>query len=200
MSLGYQLAYRVGITPWEKAGEAAADQFSGLLDREEAARTRPFGRTLDLGCGTGSHTLELARRGWTATGVDNVDRAIMKARTRHEAELAEFIVGDVTELTGVQGPVDFFLDIGCFHGLDDQQRTAMGHGLTALATPGATMLMLAFRPGTRPVLPRGADERDLGRAFREWKIVAREPADTAGMPGPMKKTSPQFFRLEHVRR
>ena len=202
MSLGYQLAYRVGITPWEKAGEAAADQFSGLLDREEAARTRPFGRALDLGCGTGSHTLELAGRGWTAIGIDAVERAIGKARMRPEASRAIFVVGDVTDLgaAGIEGPVDFFVDVGCFHGLDDQQRAAMGRGVTALSTPTATMLLLAFRPGGRPLLPRGADRSDVEQAFPDWTVVSEEPADTTGMPGPLKRTAPQWFRLQRVRR
>lgn len=201
MSLGYQIAYRVGITPWEKAGEAGAEQFSGLLDREEAGRTRPFGRALDLGCGTGSHTIELAERGWTATGIDAVERAIAKARDRAPATGATFMVGDVTDLgaAGVEGPVDFFLDIGCFHGLDDGQRAAMGRGVTALAGPDATLLMLAFRPSGRPLLPRGAGRADIERAFRDWKVTAVEPADTSGMPGPLKKTAPQLFRLQRVR-
>lgn len=201
MSLGYQIAYRVGITPWERAGEAGAEQFSGLLDREEGDRTRPFGRALDLGCGTGSHTIELAERGWTATGIDAVERAITKARDRTPAS-ATFVVGDVTDLgaAGVEGPVDLFLDIGCFHGLDDGQRAAMGGGVTALAGPDATVLMLAFRPSGRPLLPRGAGQAEIERAFPEWKVTAVEPADTSGMPGPLKKTAPQWFRLQRVRR
>jgi SAM-dependent methyltransferase len=202
MSLGYQIAYRIGITPWEKAGEAAAEQFSGLLDREEADRTRPFGRALDLGCGTGSHTIELAERGWTATGIDAVERAISKAGDRAPSSRATFVVGDVTDLgaSGVEGPIDFFLDVGCFHGLDDDQRAAMGRGVTALAGPDATLLLLAFRPSGRPLLPRGAGHADIERAFSDWKVVAEEPADTSGMPGPLKKTAPQWFRLQRVRR
>jgi len=64
MSVGYQLAYRLGVTPWERAGREASAQFTALLAREEADRSRPWGRALDLGCGTGSHTAELAERGW----------------------------------------------------------------------------------------------------------------------------------------
>src|SRR5512139_1621973 len=163
MSLGYQLAYRVGLTPWENAGEVAREHFSALLDREERDRTRPLGRALDLGCGTGAHTIELAERGWTAIGVDDVGRAIGKARGRAGAERATFLVGDVTDLpealagSGAEGPVDFFLDVGCFHGLDDDQRAAEAAGVTALAAPSATALLLAFRPSGRPLLPRGAD-------------------------------------------
>lgn len=200
MSLGYQLAYRIGVTPWERAGREASAQLTGLLAREEVTRSEPWGRALDLGCGTGSHTIELAERGWDAVGVDAVARAIAGARKRPGAERAHFVVGDVTRLTDavVGGPFDFFLDVGCFHGLDDNQRAAMGRGVTALATPGATLLLLAFRPGRRPVLPRGADESDVARALPDWRVVDTVAADTTGMPPPLRSAAPQWFRLQHV--
>jgi SAM-dependent methyltransferase len=202
MSVGYQLAYRLGLTPWERAGREAATQFTGLLAREEAGRTRPWGRALDLGCGTGSHTLELAERGWDATGIDAVSLAVERARRCPGAEAAHFVTGDVTRLdeAGLQGEFDFFLDVGCFHGLDDDRRVAMGRAVTGRAAADATLLLLAFRPSGRPLLPRGADESDVARAFPGWKVLGAEPADTTGMPGPLKRTAPQWFRLQLLRR
>lgn len=181
MTAGYAVAYRLGITPWESAAEAAAAQATRLLDREEHERSRPFGRALDLGCGTGAHTIELARRGWEAIGVDAVD-------FRHR---------DVTDLASVapEGGVEFFLDIGCFHGLGDQARAAMGRSVTRLASPRATMLVLAFRPGRRIGMPRGADRGDIEQAYADWSIDTVEPADTSGMPAPLRRTRPAFYRL-----
>lgn len=202
MSLGYQLAYRVGLTPWEGAGEAAQQTFDALLDREERDRqergvVRPWGRALDLGCGSGTHTIELAERGWRAVGVDNVGRALGSARERPGAEQVDFVESDVTELASghLAADVDFFLDVGCFHGLDDRQRTSYGEGVTSLAAPTATLLMLAFTPGHRPFLPRGASHDDVTRALPGWELLDTEAADTSGMPGPLKRTAPQWFRL-----
>jgi methylase of polypeptide subunit release factors len=38
------------------------------------------GRALDLGCGTGTNSITLAKHGWEVTGVDFVKRAINLAR------------------------------------------------------------------------------------------------------------------------
>jgi SAM-dependent methyltransferase len=201
MTHGYQLAYRLGVTPWERAGQGGTEQLAALLDRERPESNAHPARALDLGCGTGSHTVELANRGWDATGVDSVEHALAKARRRPQAERARFVLGDVTDLGAVdiEGDIDFFLDVGCFHGLTDDQRAAQARGVSNLATPTATLLMLAFRPGRRPLLPRGADQTDIERAFTDWQVVAAEPADTSGMPGPLKKTAPHWFRLRRVR-
>ncbi len=197
MSLGYQLAYRVGVTPWERAGEADEQSLTLLIEREEQGRTRPWGRALDLGCGSGRHTIELAERGWDAVGVDNVERALASARARSGADQVQFVEGDVTDLgaSGIAGGIEFFLDVGCFHGLGDDGRAAYGAGVNALASPTASMLLLAFVPGRRPVLPRGADATDLGRALPGWRITDVEAANTEGMPAPLRRTAPQWFRL-----
>ena len=197
MSLAYQVAYRVGLTPWERAGQAAQQTSDVLLGREGQGRTRPWGRALDLGCGSGAHTVELGERGWNAVGVDNVDRALESARARKGGDAVEFVRGDVTDLaaSGIAGGIELFLDVGCFHGLGEDERAAYGAGVTSLATPTATVLMLAFTPGRRPFLPRGADRADLARALPGWEVLAVEAADTSGMPGPLKRTAPQWFRL-----
>ena len=152
MSLGYTIAYRIGFTPWERAGRAGAKELSSLFEREETDRGVPFGRALDLGCGTGAHTIELAARGWQATGINLVPRAVQMARQRAAAAGAgngvRFIRGDVTALEASEAGTgfSFLLDVGCFHGLSDSQRTTMAPGVSAVASKDATLLLLAFQP------------------------------------------------------
>lgn len=198
MSTGYAIAYRFGITPWERAGETDHEGFAALLDREQQDRPHPPGRALDLGCGRGLHTHQLARLGWDATGIDNIPRAIDAARTADDSG-ATFAVADVTALEpATLGRFDFFLDIGCLHGLTLDQRTAAARGITALANPGATLLLLAFQPHGMPLLPAGLTRADIESAFLGWQVLTVEVADTTGMPGPLKKTRPLWYRLRRV--
>lgn len=191
----YAPMYRLGITPWERYGRAAAESISALLDREEADRSRPLGRALDLGCGRGQFTPELARRGWRAVGVDQVPAAIAAAGRRGPEEVT-YLVGDVTDLspTGL-GTFDFFLDVGCFQGFEAEQRRAEGAGVSALARPGSTVLMLAFGATRLRSLIGGVTQAEVEAAFPGWDLLAVDDADTAGLGWPMNRTEPKWYRL-----
>jgi SAM-dependent methyltransferase len=204
MGLGYTIAYRLGFTPWEWGGGTGSALLGRLLDREvDERRTEgtppdgPLGKALDLGCGRGRHSVELAQRGWQVTGVDAVPRAVEQARQRAAGTGATFLVGDVTDLagSGVGTGFDFFLDAGCFHGLADHQRAAEADGVTTAATDTATMLLLAFAPGShRGPLPRGVDRAGVERAFTHWEVVDQVAAP-APPRGPLKNAAPSIYRL-----
>ena len=195
----YSVAYAIGFTPWERAGEADPKTLDWLFTREEADHGGP-GRALDLGCGTGKHTVELAARGWEVTGVDLIPRAVAQCRRRiAERHLsATAMQADVTDLRADQVGAGFglFLDIGCYHGLRPHQRHLMASGITALAAPDATLLLLAFAPGALPrPFPPGADQADLESTFRGWAVDDVEAAPTDGMPKPLRRAAPCWYRL-----
>ena len=75
MSLGYQIMYRVGVTPWEHQEPPAP-----LADLIEGSQALPPGDMLDIGCGTGHYSIYCARHSWRVTGVDFVGRALDAAR------------------------------------------------------------------------------------------------------------------------
>jgi SAM-dependent methyltransferase len=202
MSLFYPLAYATGFTPWERAGEAERTRLNELFAREETERAGP-GKALDLGCGSGKYTAELAARGWTVTGVDLIPRAVAQAQHRIEKLhlSASVLRADVTRLRPDQlgGGYDFFLDIGCYHGLNPRQRQQMAQGVTSLAADDATLLMLAFSRSALPrPLPRGCDKSDLEDTFSGWVVTDIEPASTAGMPKPLRKAAPMWYRLKRA--
>ena len=194
MTFGWKLAYRLGLTPWERAADHGQDQLHALLDKIETDRTQPLGRALDIGCGTGKHTHDLADRGWEATGVDFVPLAIQKARAR--GGKASFVCGDVTDLASLGlEKFDFFLDIGCLHVFDRAQRSAVSRQVTDLARPNAQMVLLAFQPNTLPFVPDGVSQQDIEETYAQWDLVATELADVRGMPKPMRRTAPRFYTL-----
>jgi len=56
--------------------------------------------------------------------------------------------------------------------------------------PGATVLLLSFGPGRRRWLAGGASREEVETAFGGWQMLAVEPADTAGLGGPVNKAAP----------
>jgi len=204
MSLFYSVAYRLGFAPWEHAGThpPAVRQITALFEREERGRRAPFGSALDLGCGRGQWAVTLAQRGWSVTAVDLVPRAIEAARARARAADVEalFLQGNVTRLreTGIGGGFRLVWDFGTVHGLDPEQRQAVGREVSAVAADDATILMLAWAPGRRGPLPRGASRRDLESAFEGWTVTDEEPFDTTGLPAPLRNVHPRVYRLRRA--
>jgi SAM-dependent methyltransferase len=115
---------------------------------ERFVGSHPPGRALDLGCGTGTNVVYLARHGWEAVGVDFAGRAIARARRRARAAgvVGAFVVGDVTRLA-LTGPFDLALDIGCLHSIATSGRAGYAAGLARVVRPGGTYLLYAFAPG-----------------------------------------------------
>lgn len=198
MSRWYRFLYRVGFTPWEQDAATLAPQFNTLLALEEARREPPYGPALDLGCGTGRWSVELARRSWQVVGVDVVPKAVHTARQRAQAAGVDikFCDGDVTALrdAGVGSGFSFFLDVECFNHLNDSQRGAMGREVNAVASDDATLLLLAWARARRGPLPPGASREDRQTAFPGWQIVEEQPYD-GELPPPLKNVAPRWYRL-----
>jgi SAM-dependent methyltransferase len=202
MSLAYRILYAIGFTPWEQMAEPTiAGQITDLFAREEEGREPPYGRVLDLGCGSGIWAVELAQRGWQVTGMDFVPKALRRARERAEKAgvEVELVEGDVTDLgaTGVGSGFRLLLDFGCFHDeLTDEQRKDEGREATAVADPGATLLLMAWKPGRRGPLPRGASPEEIQAAFPGWTLVEDEAMDVPhGAPGYVRRAEPRFYSL-----
>jgi hypothetical protein len=108
----------------------------------------------------------------------------------------------VTDLgaAGVGRGFRLLLDFGCFHDeLSDEQRREEGREATAVANSGATLLLMAWKPGRRGPLPRGASRDQIEAAFGEWRLLDDEPMElpASGAPGYVKRAEPRFYRLRH---
>lgn len=184
----YRLLHGLRVRPWEIAARRGDSPriLGAAFDREQEGLAPPFGRALDLGCGTGVHSVDLARRGWEVTGVDIVPTAIRAAGARSNAADVQirWLIGDVTDLPAEVGTgYRLVLDVGAFHGLTDQQRHAEARQIDAVAARDATLLMVAFAPSKRGPLPRGAGSADITAAFSGWEIT--DDSLLAPPPGPV---------------
>lgn len=191
MSFAYKVMYRLGFQPWEQVEEAGLAQIERLLAREE-----PYGKALDIGCGTGPHSVRLARLGWQVTGVDAVPIAVRKARERAAAEGVEarFVTGDVTRMSSVVGDgYRLLVDIGCFTGLDDGQQAAYAREAGAVSSADGVLLLFAFQSGTKRPLPPGIPQERIEATFAGWKVSDTEPAV---LPARMGDATGRWYRLQ----
>lgn len=202
MGVPYRLFYRLGFHPWEDLAEHPpfAQTLRALFEREERDREPPYGRALDLGCGSAVWGIELAKRGWQVTGVELVEKALERARERVREAGADMrlVQGDVTHLRETDVGDDFrlVLDTGTFHGLDADQRAAMGREVSAIAAQDATVLLDVFAPRRRGPLPRGAGKSDVEAAFPDWTITDVEVADAEpDLIAKLFKFDEHFYRL-----
>jgi cyclopropane fatty-acyl-phospholipid synthase-like methyltransferase len=150
---------------------------SGISPPEllEFIQTHPAGKAIDLGCGTGTNVITLARAGWQVTGVDFALPAIRMARKKlaHAEIRANVRVGDVTKLRGITGPFDLALDLGCFHGLSQQGRRDYLTQLQRVLAPNGFWLLYAFlSPGT-PRSGHGLAEAEIDLISSRLSLVSR---------------------------
>lgn len=151
---------------------------SGISPPEllEFIQTHPTGKAIDLGCGTGTNVITLARAGWQVTGVDFAPRAIRiaKAKLKREKIQAELYIGDVTKLEGIMGPFDLALDIGCFHSLSQQGKVDYLIQLDRLLTSNGFWLTYGFF-NPDPIQPGpGLTETELKLISTRYSLHSRQ--------------------------
>jgi SAM-dependent methyltransferase len=167
-------AYAQGRAPWDIGEPQPA-----VVELARAGHFR--GRILDVGCGTGEHTLLLARLGYRVLGVDASSPAIARAKAKAKAldVDAHFEVGDALKLDG--GPYDTVLDSALFHIFDDGDRGTYVASLHQVMRPGGRLHILALSdegPGFGPEV----DETTIREAFGAgWRLAALERSQFIGV-------------------
>jgi 2-polyprenyl-3-methyl-5-hydroxy-6-metoxy-1,4-benzoquinol methylase len=148
-------------TPWDT-------QVTPPEVMEFLSRTSP-GKALDLGCGTGTNSIALARHGWTVTGVDFVPEAIDAARRKAAAAglPVDFRVADVSDLGMLSGGYDFALDIGCLFTLAEKSRGKYARELSRLLRPNGWFMLYAWLPRTWKGGTAGISAEEVASLLRQ---------------------------------
>jgi cyclopropane fatty-acyl-phospholipid synthase-like methyltransferase len=141
----------------------------------EFIERNPPGKALDLGCGTGTNSITLAKNEWQVIGVDFVGKAIRTARRKAQrADVAvDFRVADVTKLPGITGPFDLILDIGCYHNLSESGKQDYAQNIFRLLKEGGTFLLYAFFRERVSDSETGVSEADLEVFSTQLELVSR---------------------------
>ncbi|MGD9094166.1 MAG: class I SAM-dependent methyltransferase [Anaerolineales bacterium] len=143
--------------------------------------THRSGRALDLGCGTGTNVITMAKYGWQVTGVDFARRAITVARKKAQQASVDvdLHVDDVTKRTRLSGTYNLILDIGCYHTLPQKSRLTYIHNLKRLLTIDGTYLMYGFLSDNAGS-GTGLNDTDLELLSENLRLVKREQGTERG--------------------
>jgi SAM-dependent methyltransferase len=132
-----------------------------------ALELQPGARVLDIPCGEGRHSIELAKRGFRVTGLDFNPNAIAAAMKRAAEAGVEpfFMTLDMRELDASEeydAVVCFFTSFGYFS--DDENLDFARRVARALRPEGRFLLDLHIAESVYPIFRE-----------REWSWVSKEP-------------------------
>jgi SAM-dependent methyltransferase len=146
-------------------------------------QSHPPGKYLDLGCGTGTNCLTLAKAGWQVTGVDLARRAIWLARRKFNADHQEgvFFSGDLLKTKLPPDEFDLVLDMGCYHSLAAGSRSEYQTAIYCWLKPDGVFLIYGHRYSENHLFTTSLTDLDIDR-FQENLILLKRK-DSQDMRG-----------------
>jgi ubiquinone/menaquinone biosynthesis C-methylase UbiE len=180
-TIDFKERYAEGKIPWDSG--KPSQELVRLLDSGELT-----GKTvLEIGCGTGTNAMELARRGFNVTAVDFVKQAIEIAQGKAKAAgvKVNFRVANVLQ-DDLGGPYDILFDRGVYHGLRLEALEKFQEVLKRVTRPGSFYLCLAGNAKEKtgeegpPVVKEEEFRNELGSIFdilevREFRFATNVP-------------------------
>lgn len=166
----FDSAYESQSGPW-----IIGEPQPAIIDLERDGWIR--GAVLDPGCGTGEHTIYLARRGYHVRGIDFSPRAIEQARVnaeQHQVD-ARFDVADAMDF-GDEPRYDTVVDSALFHVFEPADRLAYTRSLRAATKPGGRVHVLALSDAEPGLGPQISDTA-IRDGFRDgWELEELRPS------------------------
>jgi len=148
------------IIPW--ADMAPNTSLTQWLDTHTIAGTRLS--ALEIGCGLGDNSEELARRGFAVTAFDISETAVEWSQKRFPASTVSYEARDLFGSPGSwQGVFDFVLESYTLQVLPPELRTRAIGAISRFVAPGGTLLVICRGRGP---------EEDPGKM--PWPLTKRE--------------------------
>jgi ubiquinone/menaquinone biosynthesis C-methylase UbiE len=163
--------YRAGDVPWD-TGQPSTE----LLTTIKEQGIQPS-RAIELGCGTGTNSIWLARQGFDVTAVDFSSLALAQARQKAAAAglHVKFLRADVMDPTAFNERFPFWFDRGCYHVVRRLDVKKFLETLERISEPGALGVILTGNakephdPGP-PVVSEAEIRSELGRLFEIVRV------------------------------
>jgi SAM-dependent methyltransferase len=168
-------AYRSRSAPW-----VIGEPQPAIVELQRAGLIRS--KVLDVGCGTGEHTILLTRLGYDVLGIDFSPHAVEQARANaaEKGVDARFEVADATSLGSDPG-YQTIVDSALFHIFDDADRARYVRSLHAAVVPGGLVHVLALSDAGRGFGPQ-VSETDIRESFGDgWVLEALDTATYRGV-------------------
>jgi SAM-dependent methyltransferase len=180
-------AYRSRSAPW-----VIGEPQPAIVELQRAGWIRS--KVLDVGCGTGEHTILLTRLGYDVLGIDFAPNAVEQAQANaaKKGVDARFEVADAMNLGDGPG-YQTIVDSALFHIFDDADRARYVSSLHAAVLPGGLVHVLALSDAGRGFGPQ-VSETEIREAFGDgWVldaldtttyrgVVQEAQADAIGLP------------------
>jgi cyclopropane fatty-acyl-phospholipid synthase-like methyltransferase len=113
----------------------------------EICQRRKPGKALDIGCGAGTDSVYLAKRGWDVTALDFMPKALefTESRAKEAGVSVTPVEADITEWV-VPHQYDLVLDHGLLHNMDPQRYPAYRERIMAALADDADFVLLHWHP------------------------------------------------------
>jgi ubiquinone/menaquinone biosynthesis C-methylase UbiE len=165
----WEKKYLTGDKPWD-LGRPEAE----LVRFVESGWLKPGADILELGCGTGTDSVFLAKKGFHVVGVDfsptAIEQARDKTRTGHLDGNCQFFLEDACNLSFLKIRFDFAYDKTCFDNLEASKRPDYIRSVKSVLEPDAKFLVILMDEPDK-----GLSEENLRNLFgAEFRISSLE--------------------------
>jgi SAM-dependent methyltransferase len=179
-------AYKTRTAPWVIGQPQPA-----IVELQRAGQINS--KVLDIGCGTGEHTIMLTRLEYDVLGIDFAPHAVEQARANaaEQGVDARFEVADAMNL-GPEPGYQTIVDSALFHIFDDADRARYVSSLYTALRPGGVVHVLALSDAGRGFGPQVSEAQIRGAFGDGWTL---EALDTTAYRGVVQQAQAEAIGL-----